>query len=179
MVREAGGCIIARPVFRDRPDLDMTVAEPEPLPGMQMARHVEHAAHRLAGDYVRQAREDGHTWPEIGAALNLAADAERRSMSPAEAAYDYAAGDPGSEYARRYGRSVTWSCPACRAVISDRGPQAGSPADTERGHTDGCERLAATQNAYDAEWDEPDQDLPHPARCRDAAPQGRAEAEPQ
>ena len=71
----------------------------------------------------------------------------------AEAAYDEAADDPDSQYARIYGRSFMWTCPACRGTVRDRGLCNG-PADDEQGHADGCSRLAGTIGDWEAEWDE-------------------------
>jgi hypothetical protein len=70
----------------------------------------------------------------------------------AEAAYTYAAGHPGTETARRYGRSVIWTCPSCDSLVSDRGPCNG-PADDEHGHASTCRRLAATISAWQAQWE--------------------------
>ena len=100
------------------------------------------------------AREDGHSWHDIGTALDLTpgADADQAGESIAEAAYTYAAGHPDSETAWRYGRSFAWTCQSCDAVISDRGLCNG-PADDERGHSDDCPRLAVTVAAWDAEWE--------------------------
>lgn len=153
IVRQSGGHIVTQPMFRDRPDLDMTTSDAEPMAGVRAARHLEHAALALARGYVRQAREDGRTWHEIGAALDLGVSAGHCGISLAEAAYDDAAGEPGSEYARRYGRTFAWTCPACLATVSDRGPCSG-PADDEQGHADGCLRLADTITKWEAEWDQ-------------------------
>ena len=153
IVSQSGGRTVARPMFSQRPDLHMTTTDAEPMAGIQAVRQVEHAARRLTREYVRQAREDGHTWQEIGAALGLSASAAHRGVSLAEAAYDDIAGDPDSEYASRYGRTFAWTCPACRAVVSDRGPCSG-PAEDEQGHADGCPRLASKIAAWESGWDD-------------------------
>jgi hypothetical protein len=101
---------------------------------------------RLILDYVRQAREDGHPWQEIGMALGFRAGIDS-AVSVADAAYDYAADTAG------FGRvSFAWVCSACRSTIIDRGPQAGHPADIEEGHADDCRRLAAEIAAWNASW---------------------------
>jgi hypothetical protein len=151
IVRKSGGSTVTRPMFRDRPDLGPGVPDAEAIAGIRAARQVEHAARQLGLEYVRKAREDGHSWHEIGAALELGADAAQRGVSLAEAAYDYAADEPSSTYDPR---SVPWTCPACLEVISDRGPDAGHPADAEPGHADSCTRLAATIAAWHASWGE-------------------------
>ena len=150
IVRESGGRVVDRPVFRGGPDRDMTTTEAEPMAGLQAACHLEHAARSVARDCIRNAREDGRSWQEIGVALGLDTT-EDRGISVAEAAYDYAASEPFSEYDPR---SVPWTCKACLAVIADRGPGTGHPADAEPGHADGCSRLAATIAAWHASWDE-------------------------
>lgn len=147
MVRQSGGGTVSRPVFRDRPDLDMATIEPEPIAGLSAVRHVEYASRRLARDYIRHAREDGHTWYAIGIALDLVAEAASRVAPLAEAAYDYATA-PGSPAV-----TFAWTCPACMNLITDFGPEAGPPADAERGHKNGCQRLAADQRTYDAAWE--------------------------
>lgn len=153
LVRQSGGRTVTRPMFRDRTDLDMTTSDAEPMAGILAARHLEHAAREFARGYVRQAREDGRTWHEIGAALDLGASAAHRGVSLAEAAYDDSAGDPDGEYARRYGRTFAWTCPACRATVIDQGPCSG-PASDERGHADDCQRLTGAIAAWEAQWNE-------------------------
>jgi len=141
---------MTRPVFRDRPDLDMTVTGAEPIAALQASVAIGHALCRITSDYVRQAREDGHSWPDIGAALGLAHAAEH-GRSAAEAAYDQVAGDPGFR-----ARSFAWVCPACRGTVIDRGPEAGRPEDCEEGHAKDCPRLAAAVAAWDAQWSDED-----------------------
>ena len=153
IVRQSGGRTVTRPVFRDRPDLDMTTTDAEPMAGIRAVRQIEHSARALTREYARQAREVGRTWHEIGAALGLSASAGHRGVPLADAAYDEVAGDPDSEHARRYGRTFSWTCPACRAVVRDKGPCDG-PADDEQGHAGGCPRLRAAIAAWEAQWDE-------------------------
>jgi hypothetical protein len=43
-----------------------------------------------------------------------------------------------------------WDCPACGQTVADHGP-AGSPAGSQLGHADGCERLAADVAEWTAE----------------------------
>ena len=85
-------------------------------------------------------------------ALTLTAGPEHYETI-ADAAFDFAAGDPNSHYARTYGRSFPWRCPACRSLVSDRGPCSG-PLDDEPGHQDGCQRLAAAVATWEAQWAE-------------------------
>jgi hypothetical protein len=151
LARELGAQATSRPMFRHDPD-SPAVRDYDPAPGMRAARAVELAARRMTRDYVKVARQDGMSWHQIGAALGLTADTEHGS-TVADAAFALAAGDPGSYYARTYGRSFPWTCPACRGVVSDHGPVSG-PYDNEPGHRDGCQRLAAAVTAWEAQWAE-------------------------
>jgi hypothetical protein len=157
IVRDTGGQFVTRPLFSDEPD-GPAARDAEPLAGMGAARAAELAARGLARGYVRAARQDGHTWAEIGAALGLAADGDDGAGDTvAEAAFSYAAGPPDNHWNRTYGPSVTWHCPACGGLVSDRGPVSG-PRDDERGHVGGCQRLAAAVAAWEASWAELDQE---------------------
>lgn len=148
IVRETGGQVTTRPMFRARPELDVTVTDADPMAGLRAAAMIRFAVRRLSLEYTRQAREDGHSWQEIGITLGLENLAES-GISMADAAYDLATGD--ASYARR---SFAWVCPACAGTVIDRGPAAGSPADCEDGHADGCRRLATAITALDASWDD-------------------------
>jgi hypothetical protein len=151
IVRDTGGQFVNRPMFSDKPDGPAT-RDAEPLAGLRAARAAELAARRLARQYIRAAREEGCTWREIGAALGLAVGGDDGAGETiAEAAFSYAAGPPDSHWNRTYGPSVTWRCPACGGLVSDRGP-VSAPCDDEPGHTGGCERLAATIAAWEASW---------------------------
>jgi hypothetical protein len=149
-VRESGGLPVARPVFRDRPDLDLTIMDADAMTGLECAARLTAAIRHLILDYARQAREDGHSWQEIGVALGFRFDPDSE-VSVADAAYDCVTGPIG------FGRaSFAWVCPTCRSTIIDRGPQAGHPADTEEGHADDCQRLATEIAAWNASWDAED-----------------------
>jgi hypothetical protein len=132
----------------------MTVRDLEPLTGACAARDIELGARHAARGYMRQAREAGHSWDQIGHALGVApnADADQAGLSVAEAAYTYAAGSPYTDTAMRYGRSFVWRCRSCDQAISDRGLIAG-PADDEVGHGEDCPRLAAAVAEWDAGWE--------------------------
>ena len=149
-VRETGWPTVTRPVFRDRPDLDMAVTDAEPMAALRATTAIGHALRPITCEHARRAREDGHSWQDIGAALGL----ERMSkngLPAAEAAYDQVAGEPGFRT-----RSFAWICPACRGTVIDRGPEAGRPEDCEEGHASGCPRLAAAVAAWDASWNAED-----------------------
>jgi hypothetical protein len=114
------------------------------------------ASRRVAREYIRAAREAGFTWDDIGRELELELRAGSMSAnvneSLADAAYTYAVG-PDPDSARYYGHSFAWTCPSCSNAIRDHGLASG-PADDEEGHARHCTRLAATIDAWNAEWDE-------------------------
>lgn len=149
LARDTGATIVSRPAFRGA---QSTVQDIEPLAGLRAARDLELGARYNTRNYVRDAREAGHTWQEIGEAMEVTpnGEAELAGDTIAEAAYSYAAGRPDSDAAWRYGRSFTWRCASCDGVISDKGPFDG-PVDSEPGHADDCTRRAAAIAAWDAE----------------------------
>lgn len=151
LARDAGIPTINHPPY---PGARTTVPDVSPLTGLEVSRQIELAAREHASGYVRAARETGHTWHDIGTALGLVpgGDAQQAGETVAEAAFTYAAGHPGTETARRYGRSVVWHCGSCDHTITDQGLSNG-PADDERGHADNCARHAATIATWNAEWD--------------------------
>lgn len=151
IARDTGAAIITRPAFHGS---DRTTRDIDPLPGMLAARELELAARDTACRYIRQAREAGHTWDDIGTAMHLTpnADPQQAGYTTAEAAFTYVAGSLDRDSVFRYGRSVAWTCHSCDKTISDRGPGSG-PADDEHGHAGNCPRLAATIAAWDAEWE--------------------------
>jgi hypothetical protein len=142
---DAGAELITRPLFVGA---DVTTRDVEPVVGLQASHDLELAAQDIARTYVRQAREAGLSWHDIGTALHLGS----AGRTPAEAAFTYAAGDPDTHHARTYGPSITWTCTSCSKTISDHGLES-SPADDERGHAPGCRRLARTIQAWQAEWE--------------------------
>jgi hypothetical protein len=151
LARERGAEFTTREAY---PGSGTTVRDLEPLAGAHAARDIELGARHAARGYIRQAREAGHGWDQIGQALGVApnADADQTGLTDAEAAYTYAAGNPYTDTAIRYGRSFVWQCRSCDQAISDRGPIAG-PADDEPGHTGDCPRLAAAVAQWDAGWE--------------------------
>jgi hypothetical protein len=136
LARDSGAGLVTRPMFSS--DKQQTIRDVEPLAGARAARDLELAARGTARDYIRQAREAGHSWDQIGHTLGTipGGDADQTGMTVAEAAYTYAAGRPDTEAPWRP-RSFTWTCRSC-----DQGLIAG-PADDEHGHAENCSRLAA------------------------------------
>ena len=147
LARDTGAKVITRPVLPGGPD----VRDVEPLAGASAARDLELAAHRTARDYIRQARQAGHDWAQIGSALGMQPGGDQPGATPADGAWTYAAGPPETDAPWRP-RTFAWTCPDCQQAVADQGPGAGPPADAEPGHAPGCPSLAAKTAAWDAAW---------------------------
>jgi hypothetical protein len=122
---------------------------PTPLAGVQAADWVVKRAGREIYEHVRRAREAGHSWEQIGQALDMR-PVDGRCV--AEAAYERVAGRPADWSLS--GPSFTWRCPACGRVISDRGPYESHPDDNQPGHAKDCPRLATELARWRASWDD-------------------------
>lgn len=116
----------------------------EAVAALEAAHELEQAAHALAGEYIRQAREAGRSWEVIGDALGLLFLASANKIGVGEQAYDYALAYDTSPGPRRY----TWPCPACRQVITDHGSFPAVPGQ-EEGHDPACTRRAAELAAWE------------------------------
>jgi hypothetical protein len=151
LARDRGAEFITREAFGGS---GVTVRDLEPLDGARAARDIELGARHATREYIRAAREAGHGWAQIGQALGIALDADADQAGPttAEAAYTYAAGNPHTDTAARYGRTFPWRCRSCGQAVSDRGLIAG-PADNEPGHAEDCPRLAAAIAEWDTGWE--------------------------
>jgi hypothetical protein len=108
---------------------------PEPLHQLEAAFQIERAAHHLASQYIRQARQAGRAWIEIGDVLQLLSSAAANKVSVGEEAYDYALRDQHGPGRQTY----TWTCPDCQHDITDHGPYPEPPI-REEGHGTGCSR---------------------------------------
>jgi hypothetical protein len=120
-----------------------TTAGPEPIADLEAARELERAALAAQVDCIRRAREAGRSWTEIGEGLDLHWNAVANKESIADEAYDYVLRNGAPPYSRQY----TWTCPACRELISDKGPWPELP-EREDGHQAGCPRRAAELAAW-------------------------------
>jgi hypothetical protein len=110
-----------------------------PADVVTIARRLELAAHAEVERAIRRVREEGQGWAVIASLLGLD-DLPCAVADPAGLAFGYCAGLPRPpEFARP---RFLWDCRACGQTIADHGP-AGSPACSQLGHADGCERLAA------------------------------------
>jgi len=117
--------------------------EPNPLEALAVLLHLRTHVTRAERETARRAREDGRSWGAIGEACGLgvsgpgvAEDAFRRF------AVQLAAGPP----------VFPWTCRDCGELIGDRGPVWGDAEDAEPDHGGGCERFAATVQAWDERW---------------------------
>ena len=123
----------------------ISTVRPEPVAQIEAAHALQTAAHALIGDLIPRAREAGRSWYEIGDALDLQGQAVGANEPVAEVAYDYLLEYQVGTSMRR----LTWTCPACHQLITDRGPFDVLPERGE-GHACGCARGAAEL----AEWHE-------------------------
>ncbi len=146
LVRAEGGEMVTRDLAAAGPET-FTVTEPESLAAVRAAQRLAFAAEHAIRRYAHDAREDGHGWDEIGTALGCRPDPDR-GITAAGAAFRLVAPDLGS------GPCFGWTCPACRKTVLDHGPEMGHPVDQERGHGEGCARLAEAVRAYDAQWED-------------------------
>jgi len=103
------------------------------------------AALQMERDAARLARQNRRSWDEIAQAMGLAPGPARH---PAAEAFSRLASDLGDDRL-----SFGWPCRECGKVVLDYGPGAGHPADAERGHAEGCTRLAAAVRAYEGSGD--------------------------
>jgi hypothetical protein len=147
MARAAGAEIRERSAL---PGSLITTYAAAPSVGIRMALMLRSSVDRSLYDYIRHGREDGLSWTQIGEALNLRASVDERGYGLGDAAFDFAV---DAEHADRFQTlSFGWTCPACHAYISDRGPNGRHPEDDEPGHEQTCSRQAAAVAAYDARW---------------------------
>jgi hypothetical protein len=132
------------------PGSSLTISSAAPATGIRFALMLRGYAHQKLYDFIKDARQDGMTWAQIGETLNLGDEASERGYGIGDAAFDFAA---DAEHASRFQTlTFSWTCPACGAYISDRGPNGGHPEDEEPGHNADCSRLATAVVAYDARW---------------------------
>jgi len=117
-----------------------------PAAALRVARQVELAAHAEVSMHIRRAREDGLSWHEIGGLLGFGPLAADASVPVADYTFDYLVG-PRSARPWFDPPVFLWTCPVCRQTVRGRGPVL-MPAADEKGHADGCGRLAAAM----AEW---------------------------
>jgi hypothetical protein len=114
------------------PPIDMT--ESEALTRLVAAFELEQAAHAAQRGFIRQARETGRSWYEIGQALDLLWQAVASKESVADEAYDYALRlEP---YKNR--QTYTWTCQDCQQTVTDHGPWPLPPS--QEGHASDCPR---------------------------------------
>src|SRR5947199_10390442 len=73
LARDRGVEVIAREAFGGS---GVTVRDLEPIDGARAARGIELGARHAAREYIRQAREAGHGWNQIGQTLGIAPNAD-------------------------------------------------------------------------------------------------------
>jgi hypothetical protein len=132
-----------------RPESTFGYPEPRPLAGLQASLLVARLANDRAYRFVKALRGEGTSWAAIVDLLEIpwSPDYVQR-----ERAYELVAGAAGSSYSGDL--RLYWTCGGpggCGQDIIDYGPYNGYPTDCERGHADGCERLATEREAYERE----------------------------
>jgi hypothetical protein len=137
VARELGAQLTSQPA---NPTADAPGPDIEPLAGVRAAKELERVSWMITHDYMRAAREAGHSWHDIGIALNMLEGSMTGNMHEpvADTAYSYAAGWT-PESSRSYGTAFTWTCTTCDQAIDDYGPLHG-PAHDEQGHASNCTR---------------------------------------
>ena len=131
------------PIF---PGAASTHRRPTPAAALAAAVTIWQVARRETRTQIRRAREAGQTWTELAAPLRPVLDLPEDAppYEAGTAAFDWAAGPARSMFDDRY---VIWRCPDCEALVTDHGPDAGGPEDSETGHSPACARLAAAIEA--------------------------------
>jgi hypothetical protein len=125
-----------------------SVVVPTPAAALAIARQLEFAARAEAIAAIRRLRGEGRSWQVIASLLGFDSLPDGGVVNPARLAFDYAAGLPRPPL---FGPpQFVWVCPDCAEVVGDTGP-VGSPRQSQRGHSDGCKRLAAEVEAWDGQ----------------------------
>jgi hypothetical protein len=121
---------------------------PTPAAALAIARQLEFAARAEAIAAIRRLRGEGRSWQVIASLLGFDSLPDGGVVNPARLGFDYAAGLPRPPL---FGPpQFVWVCPECAEVVGDTGP-VGSPRQSQRGHSDGCKRLAAEVEAWDGQ----------------------------
>jgi hypothetical protein len=106
------------------------------------------AAALVGREQAERARGDGVTWEQIGEALGLDQGPDVASgYDLGIAAFEYFTGEPGPGYPA----SFQFCCASCGEYITDHGPFDSHPEGNERGHSEGCVRLAADITGWRAQ----------------------------
>lgn len=131
------------PIF---PGAASTVRVPAPAAALVAALTLWQAAGREMRTQIRRSREAGQSWAELAVPLRPVLDVPESAPldGAATAAFGWAAGPARRMFDDRY---VSWRCPACGGLVTDHGPDAGSPEDSEAGHSASCPRLGAAIDA--------------------------------
>jgi hypothetical protein len=134
-------------LLKTRPDIwpPIDTTQSEALTRLVAAFELEQAAHAAQRDFIRQARETGRSWYEIGQALDLLWKAVVSKESVGDEAYDYAL-----SYDRRTATipAYTWTCQACQELVTDHGPWPLRPEQQEEGHAADCPHWCARLEAW-------------------------------
>lgn len=130
----------------------ITSRRPTPVPALAAALALWQAAEHEMRSQIRRSREAGQSWAELAVPLRPVLDLPDGAppYDAGAAAFCWAAGPGRRAFDDRY---LTWRCRDCGALVTDYGPDAGSPEDSETGHSTGCARLGAAIEARRRELD--------------------------
>jgi hypothetical protein len=115
------------------------LAYPDPVTGLLITRQLEHQAGQWARNYMRDLREEGGSWKQIGEVIGWEDNAAAHAFMAATASpwLDSEAGQ------WRDDKTFGWRCPVCGKQVVDYGPE----ADAEHGHVPDCPRRATNIRA--------------------------------
>jgi hypothetical protein len=108
------------------------VKYPEPVTGLLIARELEDSAGQWARNYMRDLREDGASWQQIGTVIGWEDNAASRAFA-AGIASPWLDSETGQW---RDDGTFGWHCPECTRPIIDHSPDPGA----ENGHAEYCPR---------------------------------------
>jgi hypothetical protein len=126
-----------------------------PLAGVGAALLARDVANAELRTYAEQARGAGRSWGDVGEALGIAPPTD--DAPPDERAYRLVVESavPSPKQPTWSRRPVArWTCSSCGQRVTDHGPFAAHPDDTETGHSANCLRRARDIAAYNADRDE-------------------------
>lgn len=126
----------------------------DPLAGVRAALLAWRVAFGQMREHAETARGAGRTWDDIAQALEIPARQDWQS-SPGAAAFVWLieAREPDTHELPVFGPMPTtrWTCSACHARVTDRGPFEPHPDDNEIGHEPDCPSRAAAVGAYESQ----------------------------
>lgn len=122
---------------------DLVGRDDSPLAIVDTSKQVASQAEACFRQVVSDARASAFSWGEIASAIPAF---ERLGEDGPTELFETVAADGA------FAPVLHWRCPACEAVVLDRGPWDSHPSDMERGHAGGCPRQLRQIAAHEARW---------------------------